>query len=359
MKRLVMMLAFFFLLTAPVYAEELPLDVTAVESALDEEARAVSGSLETDGSYDVQGAIARILERAKWEILDHFHAEIREVTCIIAIAGLCAVAETLCGEPRISELISLCSCAAVTLRAVGPLDSLATQVIDAITALNDYARAAMPAVFSAAAVSGAVVSAGAKYAAVCLSLNVMMEALRRITIPLIYAFLALAISRRVFPNAVLDAAAATVKWAAVTAMTILTMGISAYIGMTGALTGSADAAAVKGAKTVISGTLPVVGGILSDAASVVLASAAVIKNSAGVFALIGTCALCLAPFAAISVKMLLFRLCAAIASALEGKRLAGLLGDLAAALGMMMGVLGCMTIMLFIAFMAAIRTVSV
>ena len=44
--------------------------------------------------------------------------------------------------------------------------------------------------------------------------------------------------------------------------------------------------------------------------------------------------------------------------AVEGKRLAMLLGDLSTALGMMLGVLGCMTIMLFISLMAAIKTVS-
>ena len=109
---------------------------------------------------------------------------------------------------------------------------------------------------------------------------------------------------------------------------------------------------------IISKALPVVGGILSDAASVILASASVIKNSAGIYALVGISALCLTPFIAIGVKMLLFRLCAAVASALEGKRLAVLLGDLSAALGMMLGVIGCVTIMLFISLMAAIKTVS-
>ena len=69
--------------------------------------------------------------------------------------------------------------------------------------------------------------------------------------------------------------------------------------------------------------------------------------------------MCLTPFIAIGVKMLLFRLCAAVASALEGKRLAMLLGDLSNAFGMMLGVMGCLTIMLFVSFMAAIRTVSV
>lgn len=352
------MLLFFLLLITPAFAEEDGLDVSSVEDALPEEAKEISGALVTDGSYDVGGAIGRLLERMKGSLLEQGREELLELTRIVAIAVVCAVAETVCSEGRAAEIISLCACAAVVVMTVGSLDSLSAELCEAIGILSDYARAALPAVFTASAVSGAVVSAGAKYAAVNLCLNVMMEVLQRVTMPLIYAYLALCISRCACPNAVLGAAASTLKWACVTVMSVLTMGVGAYISLTGALTGGADAAAVKGAKTVIASALPVVGGILSDAASVVLASASVIKSSAGSFALVGVCALCLGPFAAIGVRILLFRLCAAVASAVEGKRLAVLLGDISAALGMMLGVLGTMTIMLFISFMAAIRTVS-
>lgn len=346
------------LLTAPAFADDIGPDVTTVEGALPQEAREISGELVTDGSYDIPGAIGRLGKKMKESLLEQAKAELRELTRIVAIAVVCAVAESVCGDNRVTEIISLCSCAAVIAATVGSMDSMSAKLGEAINTISDYGRAALPAVFTASAVSGAVVSAGAKYAAVNLCMSVMMEALQRITLPLIYAYLALCISRCACPNAVLGAAASTLKWACVAVMTLLTTGIGAYISLTGALTGGADAIAVKGTKTVIASALPVVGGILSDAASVVLASASVIKSSAGVFALVGVCALCLGPFAALGVRMLVFRLCAAIASAVEGKRLAVLLGDLSAALGMMMGVLGAMTIMLFISFMAAIRTVS-
>ena len=290
------MIAFFLLLLfllppPPVWAEGSAVDVGAVEEALDEEAREIGGELKTDGSYDLDGALARLWARAKRTALEKLRGELREMTRIAALAVLCCVAESLCGEARIRELISICACAAVT-------------------------------------------------------------------IPLIYAYLALCVCRSIFPNAVLNAAVSMSKWLAVSMMTLLTTGVSAYIGLTAALTGGADAMAVKGTKTVIASALPVVGGILSDAASVVLAGAAVIKNAAGVFALIGVCALSITPFAAIGAKLLLFRLCAAIAAAAEGKRLAGLLGDMGSALGMLLGVLGSLTLLLFLSFMAAIRTVS-
>ena len=346
------------LLFVPVFAENASLDVSAVEDGLTEEAREVSGPLTTDGSYDMHGALARLFDRTKEKIVESARGEARELTRILAVAVLCAAAEAFCPDGRMRELVSLCSCAAVVMITSGSVDSLAGDLTESIDMLCSYARTALPCVFTAAAVSGAVVSAGAKYAAVSLCMSVLTEVLRRITIPLIYAYLALCISRCACPNPVLNAACSKIKWLCVATMTVLAIMVSAYISLTGALTGGADAIAVKGTRTVIASALPVVGGILSDAASVVLASASVIKNSAGTFALIGVCALCLGPIIAIGVKLLLFRFCAAVAAAAEGKRLAALLGDLSAAMGMMLGVLGTMSIILFISLMAAIRTVS-
>ncbi len=359
MRTFVLALLLFFSLSAPVFADGSVIDVSDVEDALTEEAREVSGALTTDGSYDMQGAAERLLKKAERELTENLKKELRELLSILTVAVVCAAAETVCMNGRVSEILSICACAAIVMMTAGSVDSLAEEMKDAMFTICDYARAALPAVFTASAVAGAVVSAGAKYAAVSLCLSVMMDVLLRVSLPLIYAYLALGICRSVCPNAILGEAVSVIKWVCVTVLTVLTMAVSAYITLTGALTGGADAIAVKGTKTVIAGALPVVGGILSDAASVVLASASVIKSSAGIFALIGVCALCLGPFAAIGVKMLLFRLCAAAASAAEGKRLSVLLGDLSATLGMMLGVMGAMTIMLFISFMAAIRTVSV
>lgn len=356
--------AFLVILTAvlalavPIYAEDLPLDVSAAEEELPADVREITGSLVTDGSYDVGGAIGRFVDRAKRQAADRLKDEARDVVRIMMIAVICTIAESLCQEGRIREVVSLCACAATAIAVTGSIDSFAGQMIETIRTLGSYAGTVLPVVYTAAAVSGAVVSSGARYAAVLLCLNILMDLLLRLAVPLIYAFLALCLSRSMYPNPVLNTAVSVVKWCTITGMTVLTTVISVYIGFTGSLTAGADAIAVKGGKMVISNALPVVGGILSDAASVVLASASVIKNSAGIYALVGICALCLSPFLAIGVKMLLFRLCATVASAIEGKRLAMLLGDLSTALGMMLGVLGCMTIMLFISLMAAIKTVS-
>lgn len=69
-----------------------------------------------------------------------------------------------------------------------------------------------------------------------------------------------------------------------------------YLTASGAIAGSADAAAVKAAKMTISRAIPVVGGILSDAAETVLAGAGVLRGTVGVVGMLVVLAICLTPF---------------------------------------------------------------
>ena len=333
-------------------------DACSVEDALPEEQREISGELAVDGSYDAGGALKRL-----WDsILEGARAELGEnlkyAAGLVAVAVFCSLAGTLSDSKSIQEYINIAGCCAAAAMIAGSVDSIINQSASALAQLSDCSKAAMPAVFTAAAACGAVVSASAKYAAACLAIDMMMSAAQNLIIPLIYAFTAISISGSIFDNPILRSAARITKWCATMLMTAITIVFSGYMTITGLIAGSTDAVAVKTARTVISTTLPVVGGILSDAASVVLAAASVIKNSVGVFALIAVCALCAAPFAALSVKLLVFRAAAAAADMLPGSRLSALINDVGTALGMLLGLVGCCGIMLFIAIMSGIKVVT-
>ena len=329
--------------------------IEAVEEALPEEAREISGALVYDGGYDAQRALKRL-----WHsFLETATEQLRKVAGgLVSIAVLCAMAGTLCSGRSTPQYIGLAGCCAAAVSIAGNIDSIIAQASSALAQLSDYSKAAMPALFAAAAASGAVVSASAKYAAVCLTMDVLMSAAQRFIIPLIYAYVAISVSDSLFSNPLLKAAGRMTKWCATTAMTVLTIAFSGYITVTGVIAGSSDAVAVKTARTVISSTLPVVGGIVSDAASVVLSAASVIKNSAGAFSLIAVCALCVGPFAVLSVKMLVFRAAAAAADMLPGARLSALINDVGTALSMLLGLVGCCGIMLFISIMSGIKVVT-
>lgn len=352
-------------LAIPCYAEgrqtaaSANMDIYAVTEELPDDVKSIGGNLTLDGKYDSGGAMKRLLDSFVKSVTRELRSDIKTVFGIAAISIFCSAGMSVCTDKRLEEYIGIAACVAAAYSLVGSMNGIVSSASTALNQLSDYSKAAMPAVFAASAACGAVVSSPVKYAAVCLAVDVLMSAAQKLVIPLVYCYLAIAITGSISPNSILRAAARTVKWLATTVMTGITIAFSAYIGITGLIAGSTDATAVKTAKTVISTSLPVVGGIISDAASVVLSAASMIKNSAGAFCLVVVCAMCIAPFASISVKMFLFRISAAIAEMMPGGRLSALLNDIGTAMSLLLGLVGCCGIMLFISFMAAIKVVAV
>lgn len=350
--------------TVPAYAEDIyeqaadETGIYAIEDQLPEEARDISGSLKVDGSYDTENALERLWNSLIDKIKGELGENIKTASALIAISMLCALSGSLCSGKPIKEYINIAGCCAAAVSLLGSVDSIVGETVAALNQLSDYSKAALPAMFTAAAACGAVGSASAKYAATCLALDVLMSVSQKLIIPLVYSYLALAVAGSVFPNSLLSNTARLTKWIAGTIMTAMTIAFSAYIGMTGLVAGSVDAVAIKTARTVISTTLPVVGGIISDASGAVLSAASVIKNSAGIFGLIAVCALCAGPFAVLSVRMLVLKAAAAASDMVPNSRLSGLINSVSTAMGLLLGLLGCCGIMLFISIMAGIKAVS-
>ena len=332
--------------------------VYELEEGLEEDEREISGELLLDGSYDADGALARLWEHVRSSVQAQLRQELRFLPGIVGIAFLCAFASALCQGQKSAEFIQIAACCTTALLLAGRVDSVLEQATETLNRLADYAKLSMPAFYSTVALCGAAVSASAKFASVSLAAELFMSLTERFILPSIYAYLAIAVSSSIFDNALLKTALRCTKWCAVTAMSLLTMAFCAYISLSGVISGSADAVAVKTTKTLISSALPVVGGILSDSAAALLAAAGLIKNSAGVFCLIAVCALCCGSFAALSVKMLALKGVSMIAELSGGERLSRLLGNVGTAFGMLLGLIGCYGMLLFLSIMSGIRMVS-
>lgn len=352
------------LMTTQCYAEEptgAVSDMTGVreaENAIPEDAKEISGTIEKDGGYDAQGAIARLWERAVNTASDELQTNLRSAAALVAVALCSALGGTFTKEATIRDYISAAGVCAAAGMLIGGVDGLVEQTARTLSQMSDYSRAALPAVFTAAAACGAVVSASARYAAVCVAIDVLMSMAQSVVIPLTYTYLALSLSYNLFANPVLKTCQRLSKWLATTFMRLFTIIFSGYIGLTGIVTSGVDAVATKTACTVISTALPVVGGIISDAAATVLSAAGIIKNSAGALSLVAVAALCVQPFVILSVKILLFRAAATVCDMVPNERLAGFINDVGTALGLLLGLVGFCAIMLFISFTAAIKVVT-
>ena len=119
-------------------------------------------------------------------------------------------------------------------------------------------------------------------------------------------------------------------------MTVFTL----YLNLSGAVTGAADAAAARAAKTAISAALPVVGGIISDAAGALTAGASLLRGAVGALGAAVVAAVCLVPFLSLGLRYLFYKAAAALASCFAEKRLAELIGEVGSVFALVLGVTG-------------------
>ena len=141
---------------------------------------------------------------------------------------------------------------------------------------------------------------------------------------------------------------------------LLTAGLLVFVGYltaSGAIAGSADAAAVKAAKMTISRAIPVVGGILSDAAETVLAGAGVLRGTVGVVGMLVVLAICLTPFLQLALHYLTYKGAAALTGTVAGPRLSGLMDNLGGAFGLILGMTGSCALVLLFSIVSAVSAV--
>ena len=363
MKMLIGFLLCIPMFVLPVYAEavEMATELMGIDEIygyLPEDAEKISGRLDKNGNYDSGGALKRLYESTLEKLKDELQGNIDSFLRIIMICLLCSVSISFCQEKKIGEYINAAGICAIAASFLGSMDGMINETVEALTQINSYSKVAMPAIFTAAAAGGAVVSASARYAAVSVGLEIMINTARAVIVPLIYGYLALALCKGLFDEPIIKSVQRFIKLLMGISMTVLTLTFSAYISLTGAVSGSADALAVKTARTVISNVLPVVGGMISDAASTVLTAANMIKTSAGAMSLVAVCAICAGPFVRLSVKMLLFKLSSAACDIVPGIRLSPFINDIGTALSFLLGLLGSVSIMLFVSIMSVIRAVT-
>lgn len=364
MKKLLCLMLMLPLFSVTCFAESVPEETAEqtgayhVQDGLSTEELEISGELRLDGAYDAKGALERGWKRLIEKFRETLRAEMGFGGKFLVIAVCCGLSGSLSSEGRIPRWFEIGACCAASCLLAAHVGGIFYQAEETLAHLHDYAKAAFPAFFTSLAASGATASASVRYASVVFASDLFMSAAQRLILPLIQAHLCLSICAAVFDHALLRSVCKITKACAVGSMSILCSVFCAYIGLSGVITGSADAAAVKTVKSVISAALPVVGSILSNSASGILAAAGMIKNTAGVFCLISVCAICIAPFACLSVKYLVYKASALLSSLSGSERYVQLISSMGAVYGMLLGLIGSFGFMLFFSFLSGIQATN-
>lgn len=267
-----------------------------------------------------------------------------QVGCVMV---LCAMA----GEfaPSMSaQAVNLAGVVAVAAALFGASSSLIQLGEETVTELSDYGKLLLPVMTGALAAQGGVTASTSLYVGTAFFDALLSGLIQGLMIPMLYVYLALGIACGVVGQPMLEKLKDLVMWAAGWVLKIVLYLFTGYMTVTGAVSGTADASAVKAAKIAISGAVPVVGGILSDATEVVLVSAGVMGSGAGVYGLLTVIALFAAPFLQIGAQYLLLKATAALGSAFCGSGPAKVAGDFSSAMGLMLAMVSTQTVLLLI-----------
>ena len=351
MKR-VLLIIFIVLLILPSTCYADGLDTGKVEDALPDEAKELAGDL--DDAADAQAFFDRLGDTVKQELKDSAGGILKKAVSVVIVAVLCAIL-ALFGGDKTPELVTLCGCAAITILCVSDTNSYISQGTKAIGDISAFSKILLPAMCTASAACGEISSAAVRYAA--MFMDVFIALAQNLIVPFIYAYLAVSIASAAFDNPSLGSISKLLKWVSTSFMTLLSLGFTAYIGVSSAIASGGDKLASKIAKTTISTALPVVGGIISDAASSVVAGAEIVKNTLGAFGMIAVLSLCISPMVVIGLNYLAFKAAGAFTSTLKLPQIASLTQSIGTAFGMLLGLVGCCGVMMFISLISCMRAV--
>ena len=330
--------------------------------ALERAGEPYTGSQSIREGLNVDGVLDYFRDTVRSSAGDLLRGSLRSGLLILSISLFFSLSESVRegtgGDPM--DVGAMAASLAVTAVAVGDIHSVMAMGEETIFRMESLGDVLLPAVTMAAAAGGSPAGALAREGAAILFSDALIHLIRRLLIPLCYAFVALSAAWAALGNDGLKRIGGLVKWLCATLLSAFLLVYIAYLNLSGVIAGGADAATVKAAKFTISNLVPVVGGVISDTAETLLAGAAVLRNAAGVFGMLAVVGICLLPFLRIGLHYLLYRCTAALAAVVAGKgRLSGLIEDLSAAFGLVLAMTGSCAALLLIAMIASVSSVSV
>ena len=272
------------------------------------------------------------------------------VIILVSIAGLIPGARL-----KTAEFVGAVGIGTILLQNTNTLIRLGSHTIEEMSA---YGKLLLPVMTSAMAAQGGITASTALYAGTALFDAVLTGLLTSLLNPMIYIFLVLSTANAALGEDLLKKMADFIKWLSVWILKTILYVFTGYMGITGVISGTTDAAALKAAKLTISGVVPVVGGILSDASEALLVSAGMVRNAAGIYGILAIGAVFLTPFLRIGCHYLLLRLTGAVCAVFGVKRCSDLISRFSAAMGLELAMTGSVCLLQLISTVCFLRGVG-
>lgn len=281
---------------------------------------------------------------------------LRVSVSLIAAVMMVSLLRTCSG--KVSAMAELSGTAAIAAMLLFSASSMIHLGADTVREMSEYGKLLFPVLTAAMAAQGGVTASAALYGGT-VAIDAMVSGLiAGLMVPMVYLFLALATANSALEEDVLkkmrDLVKNAVNWCLKTVLTIF----MTYMSITGVVSGTTDAVALKATKFTISNVVPVVGGILSDASEAVLVSASLARNAAGIYGILAILAIFLGPFSRIGIQYMILKATASICGIFGSKRMMGLIEDFSGAMGLLLAMTGATCLLLLISTVCFLKGVG-
>lgn len=326
-----------------------------LETYLPEEANDIWGDLTVERAMQPQGLTEDLWQFLKQEGGQVLRNALQNVLMILLLCIIISFAQSFPMLAAHGQAAEITGALAVAMLGLTHACACIPEGVRIADALSTFTARLLPTVCAAAAASGAISAAGAKYLLASAALDLYGTVAKELLLPALYLYAAAAVSGSLFQNEILISVSAFLKRVTRLLLICTALGFTAFLTLTGALNGAADAAASKAAKTAISTALPVVGGILADAAESIAAGARMLSAGAGIIGILCAAAICVLPYMTFGIHYLLFQLVSEFSSSISGKRVSGLLRCFSDLYGMLLGIVGTLAFIVFASIISLMR----
>ena len=366
MKQVLTVVAVMLLLAMPCRAAGEPEQVEGLDELWQ---AAESYGVEPDG--DLSGGLSGLAEQALGQAGELLRRSAQTGLKLLAVAVFCGLGGggggggggVAGGGPAGTragglQAVQMAGALAVTALSVSDMQTMIGLGRQTIEQMDGFAGLLLPVVAVLTAATGAATGAAVRQGATVLFSDLLIGAIDTLLVPIVYAYVAVCAAHAAVGNEGLKKLASVLKWVVTSLLTAVLLAFVGYLTASGAIAGSADAAAIKTAKMAISRAVPVVGGILADAAETVLVGAGVLRGTVGIVGMLGVLAICLIPFLQLAFHYLTYKLAAALIGTVSDKRLSDLLDSIGGAFGIVLGMTGACALMLLVSLASAVKAVT-
>lgn len=279
---------------------------------------------------------------------------------LLAVVLLCALADGagMDGKKEGIQVVELTGALAITALTMTDMAAMIGLGRETIGRMDAFGEVLLPLMAVLTAATGGVTGAAVRQGATVLFSQLLLTAMDRLLIPLVYAYVAVSCAHAVVGNPGLKQLAGLLKSTATFLLTAFLLIFVGYLTASGAVAGSVDASAVKAARMAISRAIPVVGGILADASETVLAGAGVLRGTVGAAGMVVVLTICLVPFLRLALQYLVYKGTAALCAVVAQSRLSQLIDAVGGAFGLVLGMTGASALVLRVSIVSALSAAA-